>query len=56
MAAGAPPSGPRDSRRGADGHVVSLETYGEAQVCNLPRTTGGPGSTHTHAHAHTRTH
>lgn len=42
MAAGASPSGPWDSRSGADGRAVSLETYGETQVCNLPRTTGGP--------------
>ena len=28
--------------RGADTCVVSLETYGETQVCNLPHATGGP--------------
>lgn len=36
------PSGLWDSRSGADGSVISLQTYGETQVCNLPRTTGGP--------------
>lgn len=44
---------PWDSRRGADGCVVSLETYGETQVCNLPRTMGGPKE---HIHTCVSTH
>lgn len=40
--------------RRADGHVVSLETHGEAQVCNLPTTTGGHRGER--ARAHTRMH
>lgn len=50
-----PPSSLWDSLREADGHVVSLETYGETQVCNLPRTTGGPSSMHSCTYAHTLT-
>lgn len=42
--------------RGTDGSVVSLEAYGETQVCNLPRTTGGPElHIHTSALTHTMT-